>query len=472
MKSADLPLQYATAPRPPRLLAPGVITLYAIESMATIGGTLMSIGIFFYMKHRFGWRMPQNFLLAAGQGLVYIPGALLAGPAAGRFGQRRTLAATYAAVAMLTGTAFALARAGGPGAAAGVVAALLAYTFTIGISWPILEGLVASGGPPAGIARRVAIYNILWPAGGALAIAVEGTILEHWVGGLFLIPGALHVASLALIAFVWADPSVGPAPAEDGGQARGPAPTVGADPRVRPLPSDNDGQAQGPAPTNGEGTNAPSSHAPHPEPEPELLRKRTLALWLSRTALPATYTVIYGLMPMMPSLPTVRPLSTATQTVVASVWLMTRWLAFVILAWGTWWHTRPRVLLWAAVVMGIAFFGMTIPPTHGAWASPTINLISMIAWQAVLGLAIGMIYAGSLYFGMVLSDGSTEHGGYHEALIGLGWILGPAAGAAAQVIRPDMLPLGIMAVGAVIVMSVVGVIYVAASLGRNHPAHP
>ena len=27
--------------------------------------------------------------------------------------------------------------------------------------------------------------------------------------------------------------------------------------------------------------------------------------------------------------------------------------------------------------------------------------------------------------GMVLSDGSTEHGGYHEALIGLGSVLGP-----------------------------------------------
>ena len=43
----------------------------------------------------------------------------------------------------------------------------------------------------------------------------------------------------------------------------------------------------------------------------------------------------------------------------------------------------------------------------------------MIAWQIVLGVTMGLIYSGSLYFGMVLSEGSTEHGGYHEALIGM-----------------------------------------------------
>jgi MFS family permease len=457
MDAANPRLDYA--PAPPPVLAPGMVWLYLIESMATIGGTLMSIGIFFFMKYRFGWQMPQNFMLAAAQGLVYIPGALGAGPIAARFGPRRTLTVAYAALTLLTAAAFALARTGGPAAAAGVVAALLAYTFTIGISWPILEGLVASGGPASGIARRLAIYNILWPAGGALAIAVEGTILDHWVGGLFLIPGALHFASLALLAALRTRAFLPPlTPGEGWGEGKSEksfeqqGESFVIPPHPNPLPE-------------GEGIIGHPSQFPHPEPEPELLRKRTLALWLSRTALPATYTVIYGLMPMMPSLPTVKPLPTATQTVVASVWLMTRWLAFVILALGTWWHTRPRALLWAAVVMGISFFGMTLRPTGGA--SPTVDLVSMIAWQALLGLAIGMIYAGSLYFGMVLSDGSTEHGGYHEALIGLGWILGPAAGAGAQAIRPDNLWLGITAVGSVIGLSVLAVLLVAAKLRRE-----
>jgi MFS family permease len=416
-----------------------VFPFYAIEAMATIGGTLMSVGIFFYMHETFHWEMPQNFMLAAAQGLVYVPGALLAGPVTRRFGPTRTLSGVYTILALLTGSACLIAASGRAGSALGVAAALLAYTFVIGISWPILEGLVASGGVPAGIARRVSIYNVIWPAGGAAAIAVEGAILKYWSAGLFLIPGILHVCSIVMILLRRKAQRTRERRA---GIARH------DDPERRAMPA-----------LHGD------ENVPHAQPEPELLRKRQLALWLSRTALPATYTVIYGLMPLMPSLPAMRHLPTTLQTVVASVWLITRWLAFVVLAMGSWWHTRPRALLWAAIIMLIAFFGMTLRPTHGA--SPAIDLTSMIAWQAVLGLALGMIYSGSLYFGMVLSDGSTDHGGYHEALIGLGWILGPTAGAAAQAIHPDSVWLGIAAVGAVIGASVLVVIGTALAMGRS-----
>lgn len=411
-------LEYGRVPK----FAAGVLPLYGIEAMATIGGTLMSVGIFFYMNYRFAWRMPQNFLLAAAQGVVYVPGALLAGRVAGRFGRRRTLGAVYVLLTLVAGSAWLLANRQGPGASATVAIALLVYTFVIGLSWPILEGLVASGGPPAGIARRIGLYNIIWPAGGALVIAVEGAILRYWTAGIFVVPGLLHLLSFVLLI-----------------AARG------RDPKLL---------SAGP----------PLAVA---RPEPDLLHKRKLALWLSRTALPATYTVIYGLMPMMPSLPTIRPLPTTLQTLVASVWLMTRWLAFVLLAASAWWHTRPRALVWAALVMLISFFGMTLRPTQGAW--PLADLACMILWQAVLGLAIGMIYSGSLYFGMVLSEGSTEHGGYHEALIGLGWVLGPAAGAVAGRIRPDDVRYGIAAVGTVIALSVAAVL-IAARRGDRKPA--
>jgi MFS family permease len=396
-----------------------VLPFYLVEAMATVGGTLMSVGIFFYMRKQFSWGMPENFMLAAGQGLVYIPGALLAGVVTRKFGSTKTLTGVYGILALLTAAACLIAVSARAGSALGVVAALLAYTFVIGISWPILEGLVASGGPSAGIARRISLYNVIWPAGGAAAIAVEGLILKYWTSGLFLIPGLLHIGSIIVLLLF----------------------------RKDAFAPDSTEQA-----------------VPHVQPEPELLRKRKLALWLSRTALPATYTVIYGLMPLMPSLPVMRPLPTTIQTLVASVWLMTRWLAFLVLAMGSWWHTRPRALLWAAVIMLIAFFGMTLRPTSGA--SVTVDLISMIAWQALLGLALGMIYSGSLYFGMVLSEGSTDHGGYHEALIGLGWILGPAAGAAAQAIHPGSVWLGITAVGAVIGASVLVVIVTALVMGK------
>jgi len=390
---------------------PALAPQYAAEALGSVAGTLLSIGVSFFMKSRFGWEMPQIFLLTAGLGLVYVPGALSAGWFARCFGRRRVLCATYAALALLSLGAWKTESA------SGIAVFLLAYTLVIGVSWPVLEGLIASG-ESSGLAKRLALYNVIWPAAGALAIAVEGTVIRFWIDGIFLLPAAMHLASLALMA-VSRDPTH--------------VQTDVAMP-VAPL------------------------HA-----EPELRKKRELALWLSRTALPATYTVIYGLMPIMPFLPVMKGLNTSGQTLAASVWLMARGAAFLILGAGTWWHTRPRLLLWAAILMLISFFGMTLRPTNGA--SFPIDLLSMILWQIVFGLALGMIYSASLYFGMVLSDGSTEHGGYHEALIGLGWVLGPAAGVAAERLRPGELWAGIAAVGAVIAASVVVVVIIAAVMG-------
>jgi MFS family permease len=82
------------------------------------------------------------------------------------------------------------------------------------------------------------------------------------------------------------------------------------------------------------------------------------------------------------------------------------------------------------------------------------NLSSMIAGQILLGVAMAIIYTGSLYFGMVLSAGSTEHSGYHEALIGLGGLLGPGAGALTQYLWPGRVRIAIGAVGGIVALSV------------------
>jgi hypothetical protein len=86
--------------------------------------------------------------------------------------------------------------------------------------------------------------------------------------------------------------------------------------------------------------------------------------------------------------------------------------------------------------------------------APTLSIL--FAGQLLLGAAMAMIYAASLYFGMVLSDGSTEHGGYHEALIGLGGVLGPGAGALTQCVWPSDVKMAIGAVGGIVAVSVIG----------------
>jgi hypothetical protein len=75
------------------------------------------------------------------------------------------------------------------------------------------------------------------------------------------------------------------------------------------------------------------------------------------------------------------------------------------------------------------------------------NLAVMVAAEMVLGLAIGLIYYSSLFYSMdVGSDTKGEHGGIHEAAIGLGNCVGPAVGAASLHFLPQSAHSGALAV--------------------------
>jgi MFS family permease len=356
--------------------------VYAAEAFASLGSSLLSVSIFFWTQRYLGWDLRQNFLLAVGQGTVYVFGALLAERVAGKFGRRISLVGIYLLLIV-----FALCAAAARSPAV-LVVFLLCYSCAAAANWPMLESLVTSGAGVHAISKRVSVYNLVWSCANSVTMAISGTLIVAGRAGIFFASAAAALVCAGLLML----------------QLRG----------------------GGGRDVNGD---APAVHA---EPEPELLASRKLAMWLARIALPATYVVIFSMMAMMPSLPVMQELSTQERTLVSSVWMAARSLTFLALGFTVWWHTRPRLLLISAAVMLIAFLGVTIPPSAIAPASLMVDLGSMLLWQIVLGCAMGIIYSGSLYFGMVLSEGSTEHGGYHEALIGLGCVLGPGAGAVVQ----------------------------------------
>lgn len=389
---------------------PSVGLLYVVESLGSVGGNLMQVGIFFYTNRRFGWGLRENFTLAAVQGVVYIAGALLAQRLNTRFGPRRVLAGFYAG-AGLAGVAALAADS-----VVGVIGAVLAYTGMMAVTWPVLEAVVAAGADPHAMARRMSIYNVVWAGVGACVLAVNGAIIDFWPPGVFVLTALAHGTG-ALLLLV-------------NRSGRAVHAEVGERPDV-----------------------AAAVHA-HVDPEPELLQLRTLALWLSRISMPASYALIYALSAMLPSLPPMQRIPTWVATVVGSAWLVSRWLAFLMLGFSPWWHTRPRALLVAAWAMLAAFAALAWQPSSSLGRDAlALDLGWLVLCQVALGFALGLIYSASLYFGMVLSDGSTEHGGYHEALIGLGSVLGPGAGAVAQWFRPGKLMLGVAAVAGVLALS-------------------
>jgi MFS family permease len=378
-----------------------------VEGLTSAATTLLIVGIFFYTSNVFHWGLRRNFCLAAAQGMVYVIGALLADPLAGRLGRRRGLTVIYITMMLLASVGLLPL---GPGV---IVTVLLLYTALAGASWPALESLVSSGAEAGELSRRLGTYNLVWAATSGVAYALNGPIILHCRAGVFLIPLSAHGLS-ALTVFL--------------GQRLPPA-AVAESPVAAPEPSRT------------------------PAAELDLLAHRRLALWLSRLALPATYMVIYSLSAIMPLLPAMSKLSISAKTAAASVWMASRCITFVVLGMTTAWHTRPKLLLWSALAMFVSFLGTVVRPSDLAGIGTQFDLLSMLLWQVPLGVALGAIYTASLYFGMVLSQGSTEHGGYHEALIGLGSILGPGAGAISLFFFND-LRAGLAAVAAIVAASV------------------
>lgn len=361
---------------------------YALETLGSIGGNLLMFGIFFYMQKRYGWGASKNLPLSSAQGAAYVLGALAANPLSKILDRQKLLRIIHIGMC-----AVAVAGAWTQSPAI-LVALLLAYTIFSAAQWPLLESLISIGVGPRELSRRISVYNLVWSGSGAVTIAVCGLIIAHVPQGIFWTAAASHLLAVIFLA------------------------------RIRPQP-----------------THASSAHL---HPEPALIPLRALAKRLSRIALPATFAVIYALGAIMPTLEVIQAASPSTRTLLASVWMIARWFFFLFLGATVWWHTRPRALLIAAIVLLAAFLGITLVPLT----------LSMVLWQIAMGIAMALIYSASLYFGMVLSDGSTAQNAYHEALIGLGSILGPGCGALAGILRPGAPHASIFAIAAILWVSV------------------
>jgi MFS family permease len=417
----------------------GIGVFYVVEGVTSHAVALMLASIYFYTTSRFGWRSMENFLLAATLGVVYVLGALSAHAVSTRLGRRRALVLTYGV--MSAAAIGALAGAHSPRL---LVPVLLVYSGLSAVTWPALESLVSSGASAGELSRRLGVYNCVWSGTGAVTVALAGLLLKYWPSGTFIIPAFWHAAMALLLWRVLSQAEeliASPGTPGEGGE--------GSPSEITNLKSE-------------------TQELETIGPEPELLRARTLALWMSRLALPATFVVISSLLAAMPTLPLIQQLDPATRTIAGSVWMAARWLAFLALGATVWWHTRPRALLGASVLILAAFVAITFRPEWlpGAPELTTRTWMAwIIVWQIVLGAALGLIYAASLYFGMVLSDGSTEHGGYHEALIGLGTVIGPGAGYAAERLGGGEPRWGVLAVAVVLALSVLACGAVAARRG-------
>jgi len=385
-----------------RRLKTGYFVLEGLNSCATV---YYFYYFYFFMQTVFRFGNQANLELAALNGVVYAIMAWQGGKFAQRFGYFTALKVGFVIMMGALATGSQLHSAGGHILVMAVAVVGMCFT------WPTLEALVSEGETRAGVQRMVGIYNMVWAGTAAVAYFTGGAMLEK-LGpkSLFYIPVGIQAIQLGLT--FWLE-----------SQARRQRVEPGALPAAAPAVPESD-----------------------PPPHPAALTKVFLRLaWLAN---PFAYIAINTLIAVSPGVAQRLALSTTVAGFCCSIWCFSRLGAFFVLWRWNGWHYRFRWLLVSYLAMVVTFAIILMAP----------NLAVLVLAQIVFGVVAGLIYYSSLFYSMDLGDTKGEHGGIHEAAIGLGNFAGPAVGAASLYFLPQYAHSGVFAVSGLLLLGLGGLL--------------
>jgi len=365
---------------------------FALEALNGLATTYYFYYLYFYTEKEFHFNAMQNLLLAALLGLVYAFGAFYGGRFAQRFGYLTAI--RFGAALMIV----AFLASSLTNSLWLTIALAIAACLGMCLTWPAMEALVSEGEPPARLQGLVGFYNVVWAAVAGVAYFTGGA-LEHkwgWSTSLFYIPAGLLAVELGLA--TWLEGELHRQPA---------SPASAVLPLLHPM-KESYRSPVGPA----------------------------TFLKLALLANPMAYLAINTIISSVPALAMRLSLSPMRAGFVCSIWLFARAGAFVALWMWPGWHYRFRFLAAAYMVMVVSFGAMLLVP----------HLWVLVLSQLLLGPALGLIYYSSLFYSMDVGATKGEHGGIHEAVIGVGNCVGPAVAASALRFFPGHLGSGAWAV--------------------------
>jgi hypothetical protein len=390
-------------------------SVLAFTFINSLGTGVVTSGIFFLTKSGYGFSDRDNFGLGVLLGIMYIIGSLAAGPLVRWLRQRvglssrgvlavlMLLLAMLCTIPMLTKIAMANTTGGAPVWPIWVMVGL--YSPLTGVLWPMVESYLSGGKSGVRLQRAIGVWNVVWSA--ALIVAYWGVapFIEHSPAQAILALGATHLVALGILASFGREPAA----------------------------------------------HLHSEHAPHPKVYEHLLTTFRVLLPVSYVASSALAPYLAGLMPKL-------GIGVQWSTVVASVWLVPRTLAFCGLGFWSGWHGKwwPVVLAWVCLFAG--FLGCV---GAGLFAGGDADILALgrlvlVISLALFGVGMGTVYSGAISYAMEVGKAQVDAGGTHEALIGVGYTLGPACG----VIATSLVSAGAMPAGGVepVLLGGVGVI--------------
>jgi predicted MFS family arabinose efflux permease len=354
--------------------------VFILEGLNGFAASIYFNYIFFFLRDNFGFGAKGNLLFCAANGFLYAIGAFYGGRIAQRRGYFATLFGGWATMVVSLIAAFFA----GTKSIEGHWLAMVIWTLGVCVTWPCLEALACEGESTATLPRKVGIYNVVWSIAFALGLFSGGMIMsELGSKSMFLLPAAIHAIQIVMVANL---KTVGKAWHE--------------------LPG---------APTQ-------TAAAPH-EADAQRNKMFLRMAWLAN---PFAYIAMNTVIPLIPQVAASLHLSQTAAGCFCSIWMFARTASFVALWKWTGWHYRFGWLVASYALMIATFAAILLFK----------NLWLLVAAQILFGFAVGLIYYSSLFYSMDASDTKGEHGGLHEAAIGLGIFLGPAIGFTALQLFP------------------------------------
>jgi hypothetical protein len=371
-----------------RLLQPDRTTRTATSLIAVLALTFfcsIATGVFwhavsFIAKHRYGFDQTRNLTMYAMMGATYIVFAYKAGAVTRML--RQVMTPRTMVVCLLVVQALACI---GPVAFAGEWTIWLAFgvsTVCLALIWPLIESYIGAGRHGPAMRSSVGWFNMIWMPAVALPLLLMPPLLERHGEWVLAAQAAVYLA--AIVPLWW----------------------------FAPRPGFHD----------------PETATQHVPAEYRLL------LRCARVLLPVSYVLMAAIAPILPyRFEAIRdhqaaleqaPMSVEAETPVAATWMVVRFLAVVVMWRLGFWHGRWGTLLLATIAMTIGFALVVL----------AMSIPVMMTGFAIFGAGLGMVYYAALYYALAVGHAEVDAGGTHEALIGIGYTVGPLAGLAGTAI--------------------------------------
>jgi MFS family permease len=350
------------------------------EFLVSYGSTLLITGCFDWAQ-KLGASAGTRLWITAAWGFAYIFVSFLGGRVAEKLGPRRA-GATMCAACVGTALLGLVALLPSLQTIWMIPLVMLPFNVTCTMIWPALEsGLTRSPGA-MGLSRRTAFYNLSWGAAGFLGTFTHGVVESTSFATVFVV-AAVSCGMAALVLSVWAVP----------------ASMIGA----HQVPEEEAGEQE--------------------LVDPAARRRAGVLLKMAWVANPLSYMAVYVLMPVMTQLcERAQIVDWRWAAMVGSIWFVVRFLGFAVLGRWKGWHYKVRWLMGPLVALGASLAAMLLVPN--AWV--------LVGGQVVFGFSTAVVYSASLYYAMHVSSGHGGHAAFHEAMIGVGTVVGPVIGALAS----------------------------------------